>query len=405
MKPSDISLWRMSIAMAASGLGITLMKIALPTLTGTIGFSTAAIGLVTGAITIAWPLFGLVAGWGLDRFGRIAGYRTGTLAAGAAALIFLTFPETVEQQITLLCLLGLMVGIGEVLTETSGQTIVPDLVDKHSLHRGNSMLQGAKTVAATLLAPFLIALLLAPSPLAVFCLAAVAITLSFFALPKPVRSTQSTKKGLQGFFDGARFLLRSPAHRWITMLLMAMSITWGAWMTLIISYALSEEHLNIGVAGIGYVMTAMGCGSLAGAFFYQSLRAWLRDSKIRALDPIATLVFIMVPALGFGLEAVLLSAVVAGVGGVTWSISIAAFQQETVPPTLLGRTVAAYRWIGWTGYFAGSSVSGLCADIFGLQTAFSLFAVPALFALIAYFLAGITTAPSQDPGIPSELAD
>ncbi|MES0881260.1 MFS transporter [Roseibium sp. SCP14] len=405
MKPSDISLWRMSTAMAASGLGITLMKIALPTLTGTIGYSATVIGLVTGAITIAWPLFGLVAGWSLDRFGRIAGYRAGTLAAGLAAFTFLIFTETVEQQIALLCILGLLVGLGEVLTETSGQTIVPDLVDKHSLHLGNSMLQGAKMVAATLLAPFLIAQLLAPSPSGVFLLAAAAITVSFFALPKPARNTQSAQRGVQGFFDGARFLLRSPVHRRITMLLMAMSVSWGAWMTLIIPYALSEAHLNIGVPGIGYVMTAMGCGSLIGAIFYQPLRTRLGDFKVRALDPIATLIFIIVPAVGFGLEAVLLSALVAGVGGVTWSISIAAFQQETVPPALLGRTVAAYRWIGWTGFFAGSSVSGLCADISGLQTAFFLFAAPAVLALVTYLFTGFTTLPVQDPGAPSEIAD
>jgi MFS family permease len=76
----------------------------------------------------------------------------------------------------------------------------------------------------------------------------------------------------------------------------------------------------------------------------------------------------------------------AGVGGVTWAISVSAYQQSTIPPSLLGRSVAAYRWLGWTGFFLGSVLGGATATLFGLQLAFALFTLPAIIALVAYGL-------------------
>ena len=399
MNPANRTLFRMTAAMAACGLGITLMKIALPTMTGTLGGSPAKVGLVAGAIAAAWPLFGLVAGWVLDRFGRIAGFWSGLFAAGsaAAALLALTFQDT--SPILLLCCLGFLVGQGEVLTETAGQTILPDLVDEDRFHDGNSLLQGAKTVFATLLAPLLIALLLGVSPVTIFLVAFVAVAVSFLALPKPHRRTRAGQRGLSGFFEGARLLWHSKDQRLFTLLLALMSVSWGAWMTLIVPYALSERFLNIGASGIGYVMTAMGCGSLLGAFGYRWLRTRLGDSGTRLLDPVATLGFVLVPAVGLGLWPVLASALLAGIGGVTWAISITAHQQSVNPANSLGRVVAAYRWIGWTGFFIGASLSGLVAGLTGLQVAFLLFASPALAALLVMLLArgSIRSEPAFHP--------
>ncbi|WP_422378191.1 MFS transporter [Roseibium sp.] len=382
MNPYDQSLFRMTVAMAASGLGITLMKIALPALTASHGGSPARVGLVAGTIAAAWPLFGLTAGWVLDRFGRIAGFWSGLFAAGFAAAALLSLAGQDASPVLLLCSLGLLVGIGEVLTETAGQTILPDLVDRDRFHDGNSLLQGVKTVFATLLAPLLIALLLGVSPFSVFLVAFVAVAVSFLTLPKPQRMTRSAQKGFAGFLEGAHLLWASPDQRRLTLLLALMSVSWGAWMTLIVPYALSESFLNIGTAGIGYVMTAMGCGSLLGAACYRWLRSRLGDGRTRLLDPVATLIFVLVPAAGLGLWPVLATAFFAGIGGVTWAISIATYQQSTIPAGSLGRVVAAYRWIGWSGFFIGASLSGFIANVIGLQLAFLVFAAPAMAALL-----------------------
>jgi len=203
--------------------------------------------------------------------------------------------------------------------------------------------------------------------------------------------------GSRGFFEGARLLWRRPDHRSLTLLLALMSVSWGAWMTLIIPYALSADFLDIGTSGVGYVITAMGCGSLLGAAGYRHLRARLGDNGTRVLDPLATVIFVLVPALGLGLVPVFASAFLAGIGGVTWAISIAAHQQSTLPAGSLGRSIAAYRWVGWTGFFLGASLSGLVADIIGLQLAFLFFALPAMVALIGTYQDFRTSAHQTTP--------
>ena len=392
---TNLILGRMTFAMAAAALGITIMKIALPTLAGVLGFSIAEIGLVTGSAAFAWPVFGLLVGWSLDRFGRVSAFRLGlTFAATAAAILVVRF-NAGDPRVILLCIFALFIGLGEVLTETAGQTILPDLVDKADLDKGNSWLQGGKTVAAMLLAPLLLATALDFQPARTFGFALALMLAAFIALPRPVRQVESLNTGFRGFFGGLLILSRERPHRRFTILLTAMTVSWGAWMTLIVPYTLSSDHLGLDARGVGQVMTALGCGSLIGAVGYQYLKHSLGKRGTLAIDPLASAGFLIVPALGLGLTPVFASAFLAGVGGATWAIFVSACQQTTIPPVMLGRSVAAYRWIGWTGFFAGSTLAGVIADTFGLRLALMLFALPAVAASVIFYWSN-PLSPTED---------
>lgn len=381
---ADRILIRMTFAMATAALGIAITKIALPTLAGLLGYSAAQIGLIAGSAAFAWPAFGLLAGWSLDRFGRAPAFRLGAcLAATAAMCLFIAF-RAEQHGLALLCLFALFIGIAEVLTETAGQTILPNLVEKDRLEKGNSWLQGGKTIAAMLLAPFLLATVLDFRPLWSFGVAFALAIAALFALPRPIYETNGAKAKAQDFFAGLHLLARETPHRRFTVLLTLMTLSWGAWMTLIVPYSLSVDHLNLGASGVGQIMMALGCGSVVGAMGYQRIKQHLGARGTLAIDLIASTVFLLVPGLSFGLLPVIGSAFMAGVGGVTWAIFVSAQQQATIPGKTLGRAVAAYRWIGWTGFFFGSTLSGAAADAFGLNIAFFLFALPSLMG-IAYF--------------------
>lgn len=394
---TSFALGRMASAMAAAALAITIMKIALPTLVGVLGLSTVEIGLVTGSAAFAWPVFGLLVGWGLDRFGRAPAFQLGiAVAAIAAVILFIRF-DAGAPSIALLCILALSIGLSEVLTETAGQTILPDLVEKADLDKGNSWLQGGKTIAAMLLAPLLLATVLDFRPDRAFSLALILLVAAFVLLPRPIRRVNLAATGLAGFWQGLLVLVRQGTHPRFTLLLTAMTVSWGAWMTLIVPYTLSPNHLGLDAGGVGQVMTALGCGSLCGAIGYRHLKRSLGERGILAIDPLGSAVFLIVPAIGWGLIPVFASAFLAGVGGVTWAIYVSAYQQTTIPPATLGRAVAAYRWIGWTGFFAGSLLGGLVADAFGLRLAFLVFALPAVAATAIFWLSDLVPAPSRDP--------
>jgi MFS family permease len=204
-----------------------------------------------------------------------------------------------------------------------------------------------------------------------------------------VRGADIVHDGGLDVFGGVTTIRRSSELLALTVALAVMTVAWGGWMVLIVLYALSPDLLALSASGLGVIMAALGFGGLAGALGYNRLKAWLGMRLLLALDAIGTVIFLIVPALGGGFVMTVIAAFVAGIGGVTWAVAIGAYQQATIAPGQLGRSVAAYRWFGWSGFFVGSLAAGLLAEQAGTMVALAVFTVIAAAFLLAFpFLLG-----------------
>lgn len=362
-------------SVTGAGFGINAVKYAIPALLALAGSAPSQIGAFTASVAAAWPVFGLFAGLLLDRSSKLRMLRLGELTAVASLLFILALYATGTIALAILCVAGFAIGASEVLVDTSSQSILPEIVRKQDLRPANSLLNGAKTVGVTLLAPVLVAALVDIQPLAALATAAAILLVAFLLLSGLVGAP--SPGGNLRFADltsGLTLLMKASVLRGLTLVLAVMSIAWGGWYVLIVSYVISAQGLGLSATAYGVVITMLGCGSLVGAFAYGALHRMIGTRAVLALDVLGTVLFHAIPASGLGYVPVAISAFLAGIGGVVWVISVSAYQQAAVPGPMLGRAVASYRWIGWSAFFAGSIIAGPLADHLGFAGAFTVFA-------------------------------
>ncbi|WP_119387994.1 MFS transporter [Taklimakanibacter lacteus] len=373
-------------SVTGAGFGINAVKYAVPALLALGGSAPSAIGMFAASVAAAWPAFGLLAGLILDRSRKVQVLRAGEALAVAGIMVLLALYATGTHALVLLCLAGFAVGASEVLVDTSSQSILPEVVAKQDLRSANSLLNGAKTVGVTLLAPVLVTALVDVAPIAALAAAAVILLAGLLLIAGVAGAAAPAQAGLR-FADvtsGLRLLIQAPVLRGLTIVLAVMSIAWGGWFVLIVSYVISAEGLALSATAYGFIVTTLGCGSLAGAFAYGRVHRVIGTRLVLAADVVGTILFHAIPALGFGYVSTAVAAFLAGFGGVFWVISVSAYQQAAVPVSMLGRVVASYRWIGWSAFFAGSLIAGPLADRWGFAGAFASFAVLNLVLLIAF---------------------
>ncbi|HEV7368303.1 MFS transporter [Arenibaculum sp.] len=379
--------------LAGAGLGVAALKVAFPAAVALGGGSPAEVAAVATALTMGWPLFGILAGVLLDRMRKtdalLLAHALVLLAALAAALVAASVGAgPAAGVLALLCAAGFAVSCGEVLAENVSQTVAPDLVAPAALGRANSLLQGTKTVAMLLLAPLFGAALLEVSVPFAFCaVAAVLAAAALVTLPARRASPRPDRPagGAASPFAGLRYIGRDRTLLGLTVLVTGMSGCWSAWLSLVVSYAVSPDALDLPASLLGGIMACLGVGSLLGAVAVEPLRRVLGDRPVLFLDLAGTVLLLAVPALSGGVVAVCAAAVAAGFGGVVWVVTVASHLQVAVPRALLGRTVAAYRWIGWTAFPAGSAVAGAIAEAASLQAAFAVFALGSAVLAISFF--------------------
>lgn len=373
-------------SVTGAAFGINAVKYAVPAVLALAGSTTSEIGVFAASVSAAWPVFGLFAGLLLDRSSKLRVLRLGEVIAVAGLLFLLGLHVTGALALALLCLAGFAMGAAEVLIDTSSQSILPEIVAKPELRSANSLLNGAKTVGVTLLAPVLVAALVDIEPLSALVLAAIVLVIALAALArlKGKVAAMSGPLRFSAILSGLALLAEAPILRGLTLVLAVMSIAWGGWFVLIVSYVISSAGLGLNATAYGLVVTMLGLGSLSGAFAYGVLQRTLGTRLTLSLDVIGTVLFHAVPAAGLGYVPVAAAAYFAGIGGVTWVISVSAYQQASVPGPMLGRLVASYRWIGWSAFFVGSIIAGPLADRFGYSGAFAAFALLNVVMLIGF---------------------
>ena len=132
-------------------------------------------------------------------------------------------------------------------------------------------------------------------------------------------------------------------------------VTFGSLAVLVL---FSQEVLNLNAAGHGVVLAGGALGAVFGGLIGPNIAKALGG---RSTIWAALLIFI--PSfLGVGLTS---SAFVAGfalavmyAGGMTWNVVTVSLRQRVIPPELLGRVNAIYRFFGWGSIPLGALAAG-----------------------------------------------
>jgi hypothetical protein len=287
--------------------------------------------------------------------------------------------------------LALVAGVGSALFRPATCALLPAIVDARRLGAANGLF-GAMRETGQLLGPALAAaVLLFAAPVAIVALNAVTFGVSALMLSRlrgHVRPVATS--GGEDTAIGVRGLLREPIVRSLVGTSGAVMLVAGA--TNVAELVITQRDLGVGNTGFALLVSAFGCGMLAG-----SLLAGRDDAFVtrRYLIAIALLGLGLLgtgaaPALPFAMVAFAL----AGVGNGLFLVTVRALMQRLIPEHLHGRAFGLQDAVDSWGFGAAILAGGALAAGLGGRATFLLAGAFALVVLFAAARAVSATRPA-----------
>jgi len=366
MSPAFNRLWAGSII---SNLADGVLIAAAPLLAITLTDSTVLISIIGAMVMLPWLLFAMPIGVMVDRVDRrfiLAGSNAirsaviGILALGIA---------TGHVTIYWLIFSAFIIGVCEVATDTTAQSLIPQILDKEHYEKGNSRLQISETVIQGFIG----------SPLSGF-LYALAIWLPFFinsigyaiatllALSIPIqylqdiRTESATDKKPHFIEDikfGIKYLYNHKVLRRLVLTTATIGVCYSMGTATMVLFIIKE--LELAPKYFGVILTIQGLGALLGAIvapkaskkFGRSIMMTLGitlSSVVLLLQGFAPNIYIFVALATFG-----------GFAISQWNILLMATYQSVIPNELYGRIHGTRRTLVWGMMPIGSLIGGVLA--------------------------------------------
>ena len=192
----------------------------------------------------------------------------------------------------------------------------------------------------------------------------IAVIASLVAMRVAVRPRESSPKRIsEELVDGFRYVSGFPPVR-SALLLLALVSTMGMPYTVLMP-AVAIKVLHGGSNTLGFLMTASGCGALAGAFYLASRRTVLGLGRVIAIAACAFGTGLVLFSLSRNTLLSLLVLPVAGAGMMVTMASTNTVLQTIVEERLRGRVMAFYAMAFLGTAPIGSLIAGVVADRIG----------------------------------------
>lgn len=381
-----------------TNLGDGVLMVALPWLATLLTRDPFLVGLVAMARQAPWIFLALPVGVLTDRLD----HRRILLATDALRVAFMLAAVTLASTATpgtaaalTLAALAFLIGSAEVLRDNTAQTILPRVVPKERLEEANGLLWSTEQLAGQFAGPPLAGLLIGVAVALPFGLnaallaGAVALT-ALMTLPRRAAVEAPVPFGT-ALREGLHFLWQHPILRPMALALGAFNfIGWMYWALLVL-YA--QEVLGLSAAGYGLLLTAGAAGGLAASLIGPAI--------LRRIGPKAGLVIgisgfaVMTTVLTFASSVWVIAPILMleAFTNMLWNLTSVSYRQRHIPPELLGRVNAIYRFFGTGPSALGALTGGIIVTLStaslgpvdALRVPYGLCALGAL-AILAYIL-------------------
>ena len=365
-------LW-MASTMSNLGDGVVLLGAPLVAIQATRDPSLVA--GVQVAITLPALLLTLQVGALADRRGR-RGLMIAASLLRAGVLLGMGVAAWMDAlPLPLLYTALLVFGVGEVLFDTTSQSLIPDLVGHADLGVANGRLIGAQTVMNNFVGAPLAGVLVGVATASVFLGPAViygACALMLTRLPEryqpPVRPPARMRSDIA---EGLRHLRDQPALRSIAGIVGISNLANMAYSSVFVLFVVGEASpMGLPEVAYGALAAMLALGSVAGSLVAGRIEARFgpRRTLLGGLVAAATLMF--VPVLTARVAAVAAVAVGLGATSIVVSVVSVSSRQRIIPSALLGRVNAAFRLVALGSLPIGALLGGTVASAFGLRALF-----------------------------------
>jgi MFS family permease len=276
---------RLFVASAASNLADGIARVALPLLAARLTRDPVLVAVLTTLAFLPWLLCALPAGAVVDRVDRKRAMAVANtvraLGLGALAVTALT------GSVSLAVLYGVAFGIGvaETCYDSAARAMLPQVVRRDQLDRGNGLLTMDETASETFVgAPVGAALfaLAVAAPLlstaAAYALAAVVVC-TIAGRHRPTRRGSGARTSMRrDVAEGVGWLWR---HRFLRGLTLVSATTSGLQsLTTGVTVLWALDVLRVGEAGYGLLLSAAGVGAVLGGLVAARLAARLGRTPV-----------------------------------------------------------------------------------------------------------------------------
>ena len=344
------SFWRLFASSSSSNLSDGILQATLPLLAASLTRDPVAVSAVASLAFLPWLLFAFAAGTLVDRVDRRRAMAVSNLVRGVLVGLLAGVVASGHASMPLLYVVAFMLGCAETVYDNAARAMLPRVVPRSRLERGNSLLTTAESVGNIFLGAPLGAWLFAIAasvPLwtnGVTYLVAALLALTVAGSFRTARAPQSTTLR-QDMGEGLGWLLRHRLLRslmvWTFFGAMIHSLTQG----ILVLFAL--QNLGLSTRGYGLALAAAGSGAVLGAVLSPRLTLLLgRTHAMGAAQTFSAAMLLVMavwqqPVAGvvaFSLSAAAVSA---------FNVQIMSVRQALIPDDLFGRVQGAYRTAIW----------------------------------------------------------
>ncbi|MER5320050.1 MFS transporter [Streptosporangium roseum] len=365
-------LWTAS-GLSNIGDGIAVLGVSLIAVTLT--RSPFLVSLAGAAATLPWLLLALHAGAIVDRHDRrrimvVASWaRAGVLAALATAawLGALNLPVLLAG--------ALLIGVAEVFSDTSAQSVLPMAVPRDRLDSANGQLIAVQTVGNNFLGGPLAGLLLLIGPAAVLGAPALLYAVAGLALcgmrgrfRVEAPSTRSLRADIG---NGLRYLRDHRVLRALAAFAGVLNFANAAYFAVFVLWVVGDgSRVGLPAAGYGILTAALAAGAVTGSLLAGRLAR--RAGQVRTLltADLVNSLLLLVPVLIPTPVAIGVTAAFLGATNAVSNVILVSLRQRLIPEDLLGRVNASYRLIGMGTTPLGAAAGGLLGTYAGLPAVF-----------------------------------
>jgi len=358
------------IGQAVSLIGTWMQQMAQGWVVTRLTSSASALGMLALATSLPMMVLGLKGGQLADRLNKRNILITTQALLALLALAFAGLAFSGVLSLWHVFVLTVLLGITTAFDLPAAQAFGAELVEPRLIARAVALIQSifhGSRLLGPALAGVLVERLGEGSAFLANSISFLAVLASLLSIPADYRDPERhTKKPDQSLGAGFRYVRKdSVAGGLMVLLLLAMSLIFPFVIVLMVYYA--KHVIYAGAAGMGGLMSASGCGALAGAAFLilTGIKAWRRTLFVGL--GIATLAL-----LGLSMNRALWSAVVLNA---TLSLGVSLYMgtisqviQQRVPDEIRGRVMALFG-IAFTSVMPVSALLlSLLADVVGLRT-------------------------------------
>ncbi len=374
---SNRNFWLLLFGQAISVLGDQCWFVALPWLVLELSGSSLDAGFTRALEYLPYILFGLIAGWLVDRRNRRRLLITIEVGRAVCLLAFPLLAWAGILQTWQVFLLAFILSSLDVFFNVGLAAVVPAVVAKEHLTQANSAMESVFSLTAIIGLPImgaLVALVGAPIVLGLdglsFIFSLIVLLILRFPSPPKKITAFSWKQLQEDMLAGLSFIWRDKVMRSISILNFIGNMTNSCLLILAIFYV--KEVLNLPGQVIGILLGAAAFGTFLGAIN----NSRLVKSTGHGNAVLFGLVLGVLPFLFYTLTdnwlLLGLGHFFFGLALIHININTNVIRQTVVAPDMLGRVIGSARMLAYTSIPLGAVGAGWLAEVWGVLPVFGI---------------------------------